>query len=216
MTRDEIISLVQDRMTRTDNTAQAQAEIKMAQIELERNAFLPWFLITIDDSLATVADTETVALPTGFIREPDEEETCVWIEDQSTTPYQYTKLIKTHTYAEILAKYRYDENQEPKAYYVEAASNYRFRPIPEAVYPLRVMCYVKDTVLSSNITNSWCTHAPDLVAARLGMLLTRYDVDKTMYEMFKDDYNTAMARLQVQDEAYRMAGLDAVMGDGDA
>ena len=214
MDRDALISLVQGRMQRSDNTAYAQLEVLVAQRELEQNPFLPWFLLNINDSLVTVAGTETVAIPTGLLREVDEEPTGLWRIDATQTPTQYVPLRKYTSYTELLDKYRYDENGVPKGYFL-SGSQYRIRPIPDAVYGLRAMYYLADTVLTSNTTNNWTNLATDVMAARLGMLLTRYDVDKTVHDMFVQDLQTALARLQVFDESRRQAGLDAIAGGDD-
>lgn len=214
MDRDTIIAIVQGRMVRTDNTAQAILEFQAAQRELEQAPFLPWFLQAVDDTLVTVASTETVTAPAALLREIDEEPTGLWVIDSTTSPVQYKPLRKYLSYAELLDKYRYDEPGEPKGYFL-MGSQYRLRPLPNVVYTLRSMHYAADTVLSANGTNQWTTNAAELLMARLGILLTRYDADKTLHDMFVADYTQAIARLQVFDESRRQAGLDAVSGGDD-
>ena len=214
MTRDEIISLVQGRMTRTDNTAYAVLEIQAAQRELEQGPYLPWFLAYVKTDLYTIAQIDTLAVPTGFIRELDEEGSGLWRIDETTDPSTDTRLRKYVSHGDMIDGYKGEDYNVPEAYSL-IDGYYRFRPKPDAAYRLGALFYKADTVLTSDGTNLWTTNAPDLLAARLGMLLTRYDADKTLHDMFLQDYNQAMARLQVFDESRRQAGFDAIMGGDD-
>ncbi len=214
MLRDDALSLLATRLTRADLVTEGLAEMQLAQSRLELQAFLPWFLIKETTALVTAANQDTIALPSDFLRETEEDEGKFWLTDTSVTPTLYTELEK-RTHGLLVAEFPDDIAAQPQKYAVVGSLIY-LRPVPDAAYTTRLMYYGRAEALTSNIENAWLLNAPELLIARTGMQLSRYDADKGMYDMFKEDYALALIELHTADEARRQAGMDALMGEEDA
>lgn len=214
MLRDIAVALLADRMNRTDLTTRIINEMQFAQTQLENDVFLPWFLLTDVVSKSTVALDERLALPTDYLREPDEDESNVWLTDSTTSPPTRNDLAK-NTYGILVTKYKNSKYAQPLEYAV--VNNYmRLRPIPDKIYTIQFLYYAADALLTTNIENGWLREAPDLLIAQTGMQITKYPRDDVRYKMFSDDYKTARTALMVVDTARREANVDRFMGDADA
>ena len=66
MLRDDAITLIATRMTRSNITADALVEMQLAQSKLESQPFLPWFLLTETSTSSTTAYEERVASLTSI------------------------------------------------------------------------------------------------------------------------------------------------------
>jgi len=168
MTRDEAVTRIQRILAfRTGLTTEIQDAIKDAQVDLEKEHFLPWFLLTDGDTptdISTVADQRYIDHPTGFIRELDDDG--LWYVDSDGAS---TELEK-HESSYLLNTYGVQEGA-PKAY-AQLLDTFNLYPLPDAVYTVRLHQYYKaDTVLSSDVTNQWLTYAPGLIIAEAGLLM---------------------------------------------
>lgn len=214
MLRDDAITLLADRMQRSDITTRLQNEMQVAQSKLELMPFLPWFLLTELATGATIANEERVALPADFLREPDEDEATLWLVDNTTSPAKKSFLNKS-TYALLVDKYKNSIYQQPLEYAL-VGQYFRLRPIPDTVYTVQFLYYAAGVVLSSNIENVWLKYAPELLIARTGMLAAKYPNDQVRFQQFQMDYNDALNQLKIADTARREAALERIMGDSDA
>lgn len=169
--------------------------LQEAQRDLEGAITLPWFLIAEDVSVAVTAGSQSVALPTGFIR---------FVEDEQLH-YIDTKLNSV-----FLTKTPFDEATTyfngttagaPTAYTLRSAS-ISVWPVPDIAYTLKCSYYKRGTLLDSNITNAWLTYCPELLIALAGLLVAVDLENETSTKKFGAMY-TKWAAWLVQEIAAR-------------
>jgi hypothetical protein len=187
MTRDEAITLILNRtgqrggaVSPVDSVLQAQVlvEMKFMQEELERtdSGLMPWFLEQeyTDASFKTAAATTTVALPTGFLRELDEVRVALFYQDTTVSGDQWIPIPKAD-YDELKEEFGGDSNGKPQGYCL-LGENIRLFPTPDAEYPLKLLAYIGDTVLSTNIENKWLKYAGKLLIGKTGFVVAGFGV----------------------------------------
>jgi len=211
MTRDEAVTRIIQRLgKRVDLQTTIETEIVNVQTDvLEGNEWLPWFLMSGLEDLATVADTQEVAVPTGFLSE-DEEEGALWRYDASNTDNVMQELKKDDV--RILVA-RHPGSGIPLSYALRGEQFLLF-PTPDAIYPLKLACYLRDAPLTSNITNLWLTHAATLVIEETCYLVaTEIMKDLANAPVFRTAADKAWAKLYKRHIARREAGGMRMMGE---
>lgn len=203
MDLDGAVALVRQGLGfRTDLEDQIIAALQAAQIELEGdNRSLPEFLKQEDDTLSITASTQAVALPTGFIREFEEEGPNYAGTDGQVYLVKKTKL-EADTYY-----FNFDPGA-PRAY-VMRKNELLIYPVPDLAYTLTWSWYKSETFpASGGETNLWFTTWPWLLVARAGMELaedTRAVGAGSPFERFSrlwTTWNTKwMATLASKDDA---------------
>lgn len=191
-------SLILQRLRRfsastTDFDAFVPYELQAAQIRLEEEAALPWFLETATTGLNTSASSATVALPTGFLR---------MVRD--------APLLLTNADAEVVQVPIWSYEAAEKAYgatdsaFPAVASivgdNLQFWPEPDAVYAVNFRYFAKATALADAPENTdepaWLLHAPEVMINEAGMVLAgSYLNDMNAYAMFESMAAKAKTRL---------------------
>ena len=135
-----------------------------AQIELEQQAELPWFLLEEVSSASTVVDEERVAVPSDFLRETEED--ALYIFDSTLdADKQWTLLIKEDL---TFLRKTYPGTGTP-GFYALVGAYYRLFPTPDAVKTLKHIYYKTDAVLTTNVENQWLKYFPNLIIGRAGM-----------------------------------------------
>ena len=212
LTRDQIITLVMSRLDRDDLRSELETEILLLQEQtLEGAPFKPWFLEQTDSNLVSMADTETIALPSGFLRLQEEMPLARY--DSSITAPDKWVLVKKDFYQAISDYYFGRDTGAPEKFALQAAS-LALRPIPDAVYTFRLRYYKRDVALSSDIANNWTANAADVVIAELCKIGAQiYLKDELMVEKFDAQSRMAWDRLRRERVARQMAGMDMEMGD---
>jgi len=218
MTGAQALDQIMARLARTgDTTLRAQALIEMVQLQrvLEKGTFQPWFLFTDDTTTySTAANTESVTLTIGTFIRLEEESGGVWWKDTTiTTPDQWVE-IKRKPFTFLKAEYEGEDASTPK-YYDYIGTKLYFRPIPDAIYNLRVMGYAHDSApTDAAATNLWLTHADQwLVSAVTAIMASTYlqntDLGNTQSNLAEGH------RKQVyrDTEARKHMGQDYQMGD---
>jgi len=214
MTRNELRALIALRLgNRTDLDDRIDAEIQLAQADLEGEAWLPWFLLTQTTTLQTDAvNTDRVDLSTDlpdFIL-PHEESNWEWQDSTGAwIPIEKRYDLREQQYVDSRV---FDESTP--AIYTLVGSTLILYPDPGAQLTLRGWYFSKADTLSSDIENGWTKYAPELLAsltcAKLAPLLQMGD----MVNVYAGMYNTALARLQQMDEARRASATNLVMQYG--
>lgn len=190
------------------------AELKLAQNVLENGAELPWFLLSQRATLSPAPTTgvESFALPSNFLRLPDEGEGGIWV--LNTLSGFYEKLSLRWSYEELANRFSSEVNDRPQ--YLANVGLYGYvRPIPNANYTYQAIYYAADAVLSTNIENSWLKYAPDVMIS-LALFTTSEalgDVD-TMNKASKD-LAVATDRMTRSNVAHREMGYERIIGDED-
>ena len=213
MTRSEAIARVHLHLGfRSNLDTEIIDALQDAQVTLEEDEFLPWFLLVEVASISTVADEERVPTPADFIRES--EETALWFYDAAADEDErWNELEKADI--DTLRNVYQDKTGEPEAYALDQRY-FRIKPIPDAIYTLKLgSYYAQDTVLSSDVENNWLKHVPDLMIGRAGMKLASASRDQVAYQEFERMASRGMATLIKQNTAREMANRRLVMGGED-
>lgn len=213
MTGQEVVDMLQYRLgNRTDLATVALLEMKLAQTKLEGMPTLPWFLEqSYTTAFATTANQEYVSLPASFLSEKDEGS--LFYEDTSiTTPDQWVELVKDG-YSVMKEYYKEEVAGEPVKYDL-VGSQLFLRPIPDAIYNLRLIGFFQDSVITLGAANQWLTYAPDVILASAGeVLASRHIQDRELAKNFASDFQIAYTRMKIDTERRLHANRTYSMGD---
>lgn len=207
MLRDAAISIITSRLgERSDLTTLAIAEMQLIQTSLEQAPVLPWFLMKLQSGAYCTAGEEKVPVPSDFLRETEDGESCLWVQEEGGSPIPLVK----NDYANVKA--RYPDAGMPKQYAL-VADYFRFGPVPDAAYKLTMLYFAADAVLSTNIENLWLKNAPELMIALTGKKLAMYIQDPGLAGVFEQDAQASYVRLHTMDVARKEAGRFRAMGE---
>jgi hypothetical protein len=194
MTRDEAVTLIQQGLAfRSGNVDQIIAALTKAQNDLEReNVTLPWFLIQQDQTISVTASTQAYSLPTGFIKEV-EDEGLRYTNSQTGKPVFLIKKPFDEAKDFYTNELEVSTNR-PLAYSLRKATIYLW-PVPDTSYTLTWSYYAKDTALTSNVENEWLENIPYLLIAVAG----KYMSDDLHYDqgMIKFEKREAQERMRL-------------------
>lgn len=208
MLRNDAVELIKQGLgfrTGTAIDANIIRTMKHVQWKLEHGALLPWFLVSEILTISTVIGEPRVLVPNGFLREIDEG--ALW-RFEATAAGTWTELIKKNF--DFLQ--RKQQGTGAPAFYSLLGRYFRLFPAPAAVYPLKVVCYLQDTLLDTNIQNKWLEHAEDLMIANTGMMLSGDLVNRVAMARFQGEAAAAAARYVVENEAREHANRQYVVG----
>lgn len=200
LTKAEAIARVQQGLGfRSDKSDEIELELRLAQSELEKGQTLPWWLLSDTTTLSGSADTETVALPTGFLR--FDEEVDLYYTAPSISPR--TVLIGSPVDYSQLKLLRVDESTGEvltgASRWVAIWKNSLIvSPIPTESFTLTGSWYVADEDigdLQPAETNLWLTYAPLVVVGMAGMSIAADLEYGAAAEKFNAMYSMANARL---------------------
>tara|TARA_Y100000310_G_scaffold94408_1_gene92036 strand:+ start:69 stop:707 length:639 start_codon:yes stop_codon:yes gene_type:complete len=212
MDRSAAVGRIQQQLGfRSDLSTEIVTALQDAQSEAERDPVLPWFLRNDDlTSFSTAADTETVALPTGFIRESEGDD-LHWYDANAADADKWTELAKHDlTY---LRKNLPGEG-EPQAYHLGLTNLFIF-PTPDAVYTLRMVYYKADTTLSTDVENQWLLHAHDYLIGKAGRKIAGPLRDALALAEFEKLEASGKLRMFADSEAREQASTRLIMGGAD-
>ncbi len=212
MNGEEVVALVKRRMARFGSSTSLDAdvviELNQAQKRLELNPFLPWFLLSERSTISTVEAEARIIVPTDMIREY--EEGTLWVLDAQGGEHELTKNL----WDELKNDSRFDGTGRPKRY-ATVGLYFRLRPIPDAIYTLRMIYYkAQSVIVQDGTTNQWLTWGTDLLVAEAGFILaTSYTQNDKSAKMFRDMIPAEMTRLMIADEARKHANIEYVGED---
>ena len=176
MTRDEISNLIKHKLGFRDSYDDAIifAHLDYVQVQYERVSRtrpLPWFMLNTTHTVATVADTRTVAMPTGFIAFDDDWPLTIVNADSETK--QLCRAPATH-----LSKDDYAAEGFP-THFIFNYTVLDLYPLPDAAYTITIPHYARTTAWSETDTSDWFTEFPDLVIEEtaLSVLKANRDTD---------------------------------------
>ena len=208
MLRDDVISLVIARLNRTDLNAPAILELGLLQAtQFEGAPFLPWFTEYVDNNQVITANVETLATPTGFIREVDGAG--LFYLDASSGKYI---ALPKDDYDNLVANL--DPTGDTPQGYAIIGDSYYFRPVPTQGFSLKLIYNKREPDAgAANIENGWLKWAPDLVIGALGFVLaTTYLQNPAQAQPFDTMRKEAIQRLNIMHEARTHANRDYRMG----
>jgi hypothetical protein len=212
MLRDDARQRVQNTLGfRTDRADEIVDALRDAQVNLEQEPVLPWFLKTEVTSQSTTDGEERVVIPPNFLRENDED--ALWYFNASATDpaNEWTPLAKDEL--EILRE-THPGSGSPLAYHLDDLY-FRIFPTPDAAYLLKIIHYKEAAVLTSNIENDWLKYFPYLMIGEAGRLIAPGFRDAQGKATFDEWAIQGRERMLRAVEAREHAGQRYIMGGPD-
>lgn len=179
--------------TDTDLDTLIPLEADQAQFELEHTGEPPWFLLSLGASMTMTASTRTVPWPDNFLAEY--EDGGCWLTDSDGNLVELDK----GDYDRSLAYYGEEEGQ-PVGYSTVGTTMQLF-PIPDAVYPLSVDCFLADALFSataSGSANAWLSYAADVLLAKTGVRVALFIRDVELVQVFAGELIAATKRMETE------------------
>ena len=207
MTRDEAVADIKVQLGfKTSLDATIVTALQTAQEEAEKAPYLPLFLRSAITTPVTIAATEAVALPTGFLRE--------WNEDglyYYNSSLEYVPLVK-----DTIAHNRltFPGVGQPQGYSITEGSFLLF-PTPDAVYNLKIIYYKADEVLSSDIENQWLRDGSKFLRGEAGKKVAFGLRDIVAYNQFERMAFEGMKDIRDFEVAQEEEGRTVSMGGAD-
>lgn len=220
LNRDEIISVVLSRAGNRANdavlTGFAKTELNLIISELESDAWLPWFLVSIEYSLAVTAEDPSVTFPVTFIREYEDD--AVWYYNSNDAEPKRDRLEKVDL-DDLQQWYTAALRGRPVAYAL-VGSQLVLGPTPDAAAATGVLLcrtYNRSVALSDfQLTNVWTENASFLLVNRLGSVIARqYLRDEKLALGFEDGAIKALKALKDAQVAREQSNRTAQMGGSD-
>lgn len=155
---------------RSDKAAEILAALNYAQKEREKPGMtLPWWLLTVN-SVVTVADTGTIAVPTNFIQEAEETTDGNLYYTSPTNRIRYLRKMDWRTARESyygvnstsaeLADATAQVSGEPEVFAFVSSNLVAIFPTPDAAYTLTWLYWAQDDPVALNEENNWLLNAP--------------------------------------------------------
>lgn len=210
MLRDAAVSLIgQGLGFRTDRSAEIITQLQFEQTQLEAGPTKPWFLVSAETSMVTVAGDQKVSIPSGFLQEV-EQAVVKYVPDDSTGPADEVDLTKDD-FDENRKNFKDTDSGKPKAFSLMGLYFWIF-PVPAAVYTLKTIFYSQDTVLSSNVENGWLKYVPKLLMGKAGFGIAEDLRDSHAMDKFSKWIAEGTTLLYSQNEAREHANRTYQMG----
>jgi hypothetical protein len=225
MTRDQAVTLILNRVGQRGGAfgaadailgGQIVTEMQQQQDELEKSDLgtMPWFLSQeyTNAAFKTAIGVDTVAHPTGFLREWDDVRVAMFYQDTSVSGDQWIPIAKEDY--DVLKTELGDQVPGKPQGYCWVGENFRFFPTPDAEYPLKLLAYIGDTVLTTNIENKWLKYAGRVLIGKTGEVIASLGVrDKDAIAYFVDMAAKGLAGLIRDNVARAEAGRSRQMGE---
>jgi hypothetical protein len=160
MTRDDVVELIRQRVGFNRRMSDTQIFQNMDYVQLlyelgHDNNPLPWFTFQSTATVDTVADTQTVDLPEGFVQFDDAWPLLITSAEGVVYPLQRTPAY------DVVALQN-EGSQLPKYFEVDAARLLLY-PAPDKVYSITIPHYNRLAKLSETTDSPWFTHFPLLL-----------------------------------------------------
>lgn len=198
MDRDTAVQRVQEGLGfRSDLSSTIILRLQEEQRILERGRTLPKFLLREDQPLALAINTNSVTLPTDFLRRHNSEARYL---PADSTIYE---VVPWRNYDEAYAAYSDRDPAGPKVA-VLRSSTILFFPVADAAYTIYWNYYAKADLLTTNIENDWLANAPEILIGGAGLRIARDLRNKSAVDLFsamKQEAATAWFADTVLDEA---------------
>lgn len=161
--------------------------LKEAQRLLERGRTLPYFLMQEDQSLSVTSGSAEISLPTGFLKEVDDQGPHYINTDD--------KIVFTEKLDFDVGTLRFQsvDAGAPLAYALRK-STLVFWPSRDTAYTLTWSYYKSATALTTDVENEWLEESrgcPEALIGRAGMILAEDLENATAYTKFSKMYAEA-------------------------
>lgn len=153
---------------------------------------------TVSDALATVGGTETVTFPADFA---GHRSLLLLTAGNSYLPLDFADPTSLYT------SYPSNVSGTPAKFTITGTLTARLRPVPDGVYPLRLIYYQALTALDANNVNWVLTNHPDIYISRAMWRLSIMLENDARIQFWKGDYDQQMNDLMGDDRNVRWAGV---------
>lgn len=183
--------------------------LQEAQDDLEQGKTLPKFLIAEDQPLILTIATNAVSLPSGFLREVDDE-----LPRYTPNGEDSPVFIQRKHFIDARNAFEADETGGPKVYVLRKSSLYFF-PTADQTYALTWSYYKAADPLTSDIENAWLADRAGKwwLTAEAGLLMARDLRDAGAMQMFTDMANRWRTAVFGEIVAAEDAGGPIAMGE---
>lgn len=188
--------------------------LQEAQRDLEKGKTLPKFLLQENQTLTLSSAAHTATLPTGFLRESDENRLHFY-PTTSTRPIFLTRKYfqdATEARTETLEDSPDPVEPVPPSVYVIRRSTVDFITTADTTYTLYWDYYKAADVLSSDIENAWLENAPEWLIGEAGLRIAMDLRDKDAVELFSELAKRGRAACFGEDLAAELASGPLQMG----
>lgn len=213
MLRSAAVSLIQQQLGfRSDLSSEIITNLQHAQVMLEAGPTKPWFLISEDSYIDTVADEPRLALPTDFLEEVDSA-VLRYVPDDLTDG---EVDLRKDDYDILRKNYRdtttgTTEAGTPEAYALQGSYFWLF-PTPDDEYRIRMIYYKRDTTLSTDVENGWLKWVPYLLIGKAGGMIAAALRDPAAVGTFRAWEQEGRLLLSSQNTARDMGNQTMQMG----
>ena len=217
MLRSAAVSRIQQYLGfRSDKSAEIITALQDTQTEFEREAELPWFLRNdgANPTLTLTLSTYGVNLPTGFLREIDEDNDggLFYYNSANEDGEEWTPIDKM---SEGDAREAYqDSTGEPEAYVLTETQLLVF-PLADAAYILRFPFFKADTTLATDVENDWLKYAHELMIGNAGLKIAASVRDMPAIQIFAEMERRGRERIMKENVSRQEANRVRVMGGVD-
>lgn len=180
---------------RSDQADAIVSALLEEQRDLEKGETLPEFMLREDQSLNLVAGTNSVALPTDFLR-------------RAKTLIHYVPIYSTRSkdipwrdFDEARNAYSRFDPHGPEVVAIRQSTLW-FEPLPDQNYTLTWSYYRKADLLTSDIENLWLANAPELLIGGAGVRIAQDMRNQTAVQLF------ATMRQRAKDSVFKETVLD--------
>ena len=207
MTRDEMTAEIHRQLGfRSDQSANILLQIPVAIRRLENAPTKPWFLLSEYTTSVTVIEEGRLALPDDFIEEHDEDGLSIYSDDDE----EWIPLVKNDL--DTLQGLYGSTSGFPTGYAL-TGNYFRFFPIPDEIYTLRMLYFKRDDELVDGTdTNGFLTHVPELLMGRVGLRIAQALRDKDAIVVFREMITEGGIELYRQNESRKHANASYQMG----
>lgn len=216
MNKSDAVDIVAYRLgNRTDLDTRIGQEMSLVQeTRLERSELpLPWFLLTENAYIDTVASEQRLPVPSNFLREYENGALWYYV---SGADVEWTMLCKDSE--QILRAALGDTLSATgkPSHYSLTGDYFRLYPVPDAVYRIYMKYYAQDTLItavSDTAENSWLKYAPDLLISETLLKMSRQlRMRPQAVQEFEKDVADARRRFLVDVEARKHTNRRYIMG----
>lgn len=194
----DLKTTVANYLARTDLTAQIPDFIRLAEVRLRRDLRIRQMLKSA--TTTTTGGDQTVALPTDFLQLRD-----LFVETNPVRDLQYV------TPSVFSRNGRVTESGLP-VFYTIIASEFKFAPVPDGDYTLRVLYYASPEYLSdSNSSNVFLANCPDMLLYAALVEAEPYLMNDSRIQLWAGMYDRALAALTAADDASENSGVPLTM-----
>lgn len=209
MTRDQIVSLIRDRLafhlSLDVNIIYRHMDLMQSNFEFGNDRLpIPWFIFDTTETVSTVAAQRTVDVPNDFIAFDDNWPLIIVNADGVDKP------LTKKTAAELAPML--DQSGFPK-YYAFDGERLHLYPKPDAVYTIRLYHYSASTAFSASATNKWFDEFPNLIIEEAVFSLARSIRDEGALKLV--DVKGQRDKYLVRCEAQQHALMSYVVGGED-